>query len=188
MAGLKTTLAAAAVGYAVTMLFGATVASAKDFSCNGTLSGVIAGNVVVHSGADCMIDAATISGNVTAHLHDSTVGGNFQVSGLLEGLDVMDSVINGNVQIGNSTFGADPFTIMGNTVGGNLTFSNNTGPSDIESNVVGGNLQCENNSPPPTIAGNTAKEYEGAVRALAPSTKHDVAFRPKTARPAGVQF
>jgi hypothetical protein len=45
-------------------------------------------------------------------------------------------------------------SITGNTIGGNLEISKNTGGVSITGNTIGDNLTCKKNNPPPTGGGN----------------------------------
>src|SRR4029453_7285409 len=126
------------------------------------LTGKIVGNVVVPAGASCRIQG-TVSGNVTAltgaavgirtgstvrgnytcdnclfaDLGGSTIVGNFLISGEAEGRFINGSTIRGNLKIGSSSAGPESFSIGttgGNVIRGNLSFTNNTGPSFIVDN------------------------------------------------------
>ena len=114
-----------------------------------------------------MSTASTVSGNYTcnrcrfADLHDSTIGGNFSISGEREGSFIDGSLIKGDLQITTSSAGPESFSIASNTIGGNLSFNNNTGPSLLTDNTIAGNLACQNNTPAPASSGNTAKSMKG---------------------------
>jgi hypothetical protein len=150
------------------------------------LTGKIVGNVVVPAGASCRIqgdvtgnvtaltgaavgirDGSTIRGNYTcnsclfADLHGSTIRGNVVISGETDGSFIDGSTIKGNLQIDSSDADGDAFSIgtadLPNKISGNLSFTNNTGPSSIVNNAISGYLTCQNNAPAPVSAGNTAK-------------------------------
>ena len=158
------------------------------------LTGKIAGNVVVPAGASCRIQG-TVSGNVTAFtgaqvgirpgstvrgnytcnsclfadLHGSTIAGNVVISGETDGSFIDGSTIKGNLQIDSSDADGDSFSIgmaaLPNKIGGNLSFTNNTGPSSIVNNAIAGYLTCQNNAPPPVSSGNTAESIRGQCTA-----------------------
>jgi len=142
------------------------------FGC-GISGATITGNLIVQTNADAeVIGSTTIDGNYIcndcffADLHDSTVGGNYLISGELDGSDILGNTINGSLQITMSSADGFHFLIAGNNVGGNLTFNENTGTSTIAINTIGNNLQCQNNVPAPTSFGH-GQEPQGAVPGLA---------------------
>jgi hypothetical protein len=185
------------VALAITGVFaGATEARADDVECIGTLSGPIQGNVVVPSGAECILEGAEVFGNALAQpesmlfleesaVHgtvevkalahtgafassidgnykcddcffedviESEVGGSVQIVGADDGDFIQGSVVHGNVEIVSSSAGDFAFVIQDTTIGGDLLFQKNVGPTAIGSgggaggNMIGGDLQIfENN-------------------------------------------
>ena len=90
------------------------------------------------------------------------------ISGEAEGSFINASTIKGNLTIDSSTAGPESFSIGttgGNVIRGNLSFTNNTGPSFIVDNAISGYLACQNNVPAPESAGNTAKSFQGQCAA-----------------------
>ena len=163
---------------------------------NNPLTGKIVGNVVVPADASCRIQG-TVSGNVTAltgaavgvrtgstvrgnytcnnclfaDLGGSTIGGNVVINGEAEGSFINGSTIKGNLKIDSSSAGPESFSIGttgGNVIRGNLSFTNNTGPSFIVDNAIAGYLACQNNAPPCCELGHHRQELPGAVRSLTP--------------------
>ena len=82
----------------------APAAAAGNVTCQGVLSGSVAGNVIVPKGAECALEFADVSGNVTAQIDatvsvlGSTVGGNYTCNNC-EQAHLESSTINGNYQI-----------------------------------------------------------------------------------------
>jgi hypothetical protein len=134
----------------------------------------VSGNVTALTGAAVGIrTGSTIRGNYTcnnclfADLGGSTIGGNVVISGEAEGSFINGSTIKGNLKIDSSSAGPESFSIgttSGNVIRGNLSFTNNTGPSFIVDNRIAGYLACQNNVPAPTSSGNTAKSFQGNAR------------------------
>jgi hypothetical protein len=185
------------------LLVAATPAVADDTRCVGVFSGV-ADNIIVPSGAECVLEGAQVSGNVLAEpesmlfigpgtnirgsveakqgahtgsfqaviggsykcdncffedVVESSVGGNVDITGADDGDFIIDSQIAGNVHIEESSAGAFAFVVEGTTIGGDLKFEKNSGPTDISRNTIHGDLQIfENNvegafCPPPPPPG-----------------------------------
>ncbi len=137
-------------------------------SCNGTYSGTFNGNITVSTGQNCILQNATINGNI------QMTAGSLNLSGVL---------VNGNVQIQNGgTFSINSYTeitqnlqiqnipkgtalnlVCNSTVLQNVQIQGNgsstefgsTSASTCGGNVVVGNLQVQNNSGPTTIDNNT---------------------------------
>ena len=148
-------------------------------SCTGTMSGPITSGITVPNGGHCVLDTATVNGNVSvgkggtlamrysivggntdcilcsgANMAYSTVLGNFSVIGSPAGSSILSNLVTGNLSVLNS--GPGTFTIGSNFVNGNLTFINNKGSSSITFNTVGGILGCQVNNPAPASSGNSA--------------------------------
>jgi len=157
---------------------GAPAVHAAVTSCAGSLSGNLNGNIVVPTGASCVLSDATVTGSVQVQQNASlvvdatqqptTIGGNVQAvncaSALLEG----GVTVNGSVQIVQCSQKSG-FVGPGVKIGGNFQCTNNaggceadlgdvkggvqiqgSGASDVSLVSVGGNLQCQGNTPPPT--------------------------------------
>jgi hypothetical protein len=118
--------------------------------CTGTLASAhIPGNVVVPSGATCVLDGVYIGGNVTAqpstHL---TIGDGSIIKGNVTSVDgggevaqpavtICDSKIEGNVKITdayNAVIVGGRQSCAGNFIGGNVTLTGNTGGVYLENN------------------------------------------------------
>jgi hypothetical protein len=159
---------------------GAPAAYAADTACNGTLSGDIAGNVVVPKGASCTLFDATITGNlkisqnasltVDATQQPATIDGNLEANQCAFALLKGGVTVGGNVQIQKCTqrsgfYGSGVkihgnFNCTGNSRGceadlgavdGDVLIQSN-GPSDISLISVGGSLICQSNAPTPAHA------------------------------------
>jgi hypothetical protein len=180
-----------------------TPAVADDTRCVGAFAGV-ADNIVVPTGAECLLEGAQVTGNALAEpgsmlfigtgtnirgsveakqgahtgsfqatiggsytcdncffedVVESSVGGNVEITGADDGDFIEDSEIGGNVEIEESSAGLFAFVVTGTTIGGDLKFEKNTGPTDISRNTIHGELQIfENNvagafCPPPPPEG-----------------------------------
>lgn len=198
-------IALAAVLVLTALLVAATPAAADDTQCVGTFTGV-ADNIVVPSGATCILEGAQVNGNALAEpesmlfigpgtnirgsveakqgahtgsfqatiggsykcdncffedVVESSVGGNVEIQGSDDGDFIIESEIGGNLQIEESSAGVRgfAFVVVGTTIGGDLKFEKNTGPTDISGNTIHGDVQIfENNvagafCPPPPPEG-----------------------------------
>jgi hypothetical protein len=188
---MKRILCLGALVGSAAVLVSAPSASAGTIICNDpspiVRSGPIVGDIVVPSGGRCRLAGAQLTGNITAQvgatvgislgstvsgnyacnncrfadLHDSTIGHNFLISGEKEGSFINNSLIKGDLQIKTSSAGPESFSIDSNSIWGNLSFNNNTGPSFLMDNTIKGNLTCQNDAPAPQSSGNTAKTTKG---------------------------
>jgi hypothetical protein len=129
----------------------------QNFACVGVLPvRVVEGNVIVPTGARCVLGGSLILGNLIIEPTGSLdarvviVGGNVQGNGQSD-VAIEDSSIRGDLQL---QYGQGSYSLTRNTVGGDLQFFFNDGPSDILDNIIKGNLQCEGNNPPPGHGGN----------------------------------
>src|SRR6266566_5410548 len=114
------------------------------------IAGTVNGNVTAYKGAAVGIRKDSIvTGNYTcnsclfADLHGSTIGGNVSITKETDGSFIEGSTITGNLTIQSSDADGDSFLIgtgpngeLPNNIGGNLTFSKNTGPSSIMDNTI----------------------------------------------------
>jgi hypothetical protein len=122
------------------------------------------GNVTVQPGGSLMMNYSIATGNVdcqdcgSANLFASTALKNVSIDGASSGASVASSLVGGNLAIQNSNAGAGDEPVPGAisvltnySVGGNLTFSDNTGLSFVVGNTVGHNLDCQGNGPDPLL-------------------------------------
>ena len=133
--------------------------------CNGTVTGVISGGLVVHPGDNCNVQNATISGGIhmdggTLRVCGSTIGGGViaNVSGANSASSWIDFANFEEGCAGNTITGggfsargvqgqipgdeqAASVELEGNTIAGGLTVSNN-GLVEVESNHVSGGAHC----------------------------------------------
>jgi cytoskeletal protein CcmA (bactofilin family) len=137
---------------------------------NGSLDleGVIGGNLTVNGGSVFLGPAAQVKGTVqisqasTVTLTGAAVSGNLKIQSLSGGSQatVCGTQVKGNLQAQTN---ASPLEIggttsqgcAGNTIGGNLTVSNNTAALQVDSNTVGGNLTVDNDSAMTDVSGNS---------------------------------
>src|SRR5271170_2511446 len=126
-----------------------------DTVCNGSMTGTIAGNVVVPTGGSCTLYQANVSGNVQVSQNASltvdgleewsSIGGNVIAnacaSTLLEGA----VTVGGNVQIQHCT-GTSGFAGPGIKINGNFQCQDNSGACEATLGEVRGNAQVQNNS------------------------------------------
>jgi hypothetical protein len=196
-------IALAAVLAVTGLLVAATPAVADDTRCVGLFTSV-ADNIVVPSGAACLLEGAQVSGNVLAEpesmlfigpgtnirgsvevkqsahtgsfqaaiggsykcdncffedVAESSVGGNVEIQGADDGDFIVDSRIGGNLQIEESSAGLFAFVVERTTIGGDLKFEKNSGPTFISQNAVQGDVQIYENNvagafcPPPPPEG-----------------------------------
>jgi hypothetical protein len=153
----------------------------EDCDALDLFASAVRGNVQSkNSSAGSVMSAMDIGGDVQFEgtgqfldLVESTVGGDVQVGKtlltalpaiILEGMHLRNNQIAGNVQVVETT--ASGHEIVGNSVEDNLQFFKNHGPSDIADNTIGGNLQCKENVPPPMGGGNAAKQKEDQCATL----------------------
>jgi Tannase and feruloyl esterase len=125
-----------------------------DTACTGSMTGDIAGNVVVPVGASCTLYQANVGGNVRVSQkasltvdgleEQSSISGNVQAdqcqATLLEG----SVTVGGNVQIQHCT-GTSGFAGPGIKIRGNFQCLDNSGECEATLGEVGGNLQVDNN-------------------------------------------
>lgn len=129
------------------LLVAAPAAMADDTSCVGLLPPGVYDNVVVPSGASCMIQGAEIRGNLKA-----------EPGSLI--IDVRNSTIHGNVE--GDSFAS--FDLHGSMVGGNVTLKKFTTNVQVCATQVRKDLQVEDGQgrvelgSPPTCAANEVSE------------------------------
>lgn len=134
-------------------------------ACDGTFTGVFAGNLTVTSGQDCVFsNGATIDGNIkveggTLQLAGATVRGQVQVQGGGTVSVLASSLIEGDLQIEDVPAGDSQSKICGATIQGNLQYRNNGAPVTVgaapgcSGDSIGGNLQVDGNSASAVISG-----------------------------------
>jgi hypothetical protein len=106
----------------------------------------IRGDVRVRENAPTAAFEAEIRGSYRCErclLHDLTaakVGKHVTILGLQEGSFINDSTIGGNLTILDSEVADFAFVVSETTVGGNVLFAGNDGPTAIEDNTIAGSL------------------------------------------------
>jgi hypothetical protein len=153
----------------VLLLLPASLVSAEEQRCVGTLGAItvdnlrvpanrtcllncteVPGNIVVGRNAALVITMANVNGNIEARyargltvVGNSRVNGNIQIS-LSRGITIRNSLINGNVQLsGNRGL----LRILANQISGNVQAYNRRGRLRIAGNSINSNLQCRYNRP-----------------------------------------
>jgi hypothetical protein len=128
-------------------------ASAGDRICRGTLGAIsVDDNVRVPSGATCRLNRTRIDGNVlvsrnaTLYASRARVDGNVQAGGGATLVSVLDSTVEGSIQLKQGKRSV----LERNTVGGDIQLFSNRAASVVTANRVDGNLQCKSNRPAPT--------------------------------------
>ena len=150
-------------------------------TCNGTFTGLFAGNLTVTTGQDCAFSSgAIIEGNVhltggTLELAGATVKGQVQVQGGGTISILQSTRIQGNLQIQNLPAGSPPIRICGATIDGNLQYQNDgaaitIGGPACAGNTVQGNLQVSGNSAAIEISANTVSGNLQVQNNTGPST------------------
>jgi hypothetical protein len=111
----------------------------KAFAATGAFQSTIDGN---YKCDDCFFEDVI----------ESEVGGSVQIVGADDGDFIQSSVVHGNVEIVESRAGAFAFIIQDTTIGGDLLFAKNSGPTaigsggDLGGNTIGGDLQIYDNN------------------------------------------
>jgi hypothetical protein len=159
------------------------VAPSSADTCNGTFTGLFAGNLTVTTGQDCVFSGgATVEGNIhvtggTLELSAATVKGQVQVQGGGTVSILQSTHIEGNLQIQNLPAGSTQIQICGATVDGNLQYQNNGavvtigGDPACAGNTIGRNLQISGNSAPAQVIGNTVGGNLQVQNNTGPSTQ-----------------
>jgi hypothetical protein len=152
------------VGGSIRALTGSTLdIFTKNFEIGGAVRAQGADSVVLApvpwTGASAAIgDLVTVLWTENVWVGGAEVGGNVRVvgSGNSYGVQVGGNDVDGSIVVINSAATAPPvptvFAIFGNTVAGDVVFSNNDTTGTIEppligSNTIGGSLVCWNNVP-----------------------------------------
>ena len=129
--------------------------------CNGTISGKVAGGVIVNG--FCMLDGANVSGGVQVNSGavliacGSTINGGIEANGaagLLIGPEEIacdGDVINGGVSISNTGPGVFPspapsIAVENSTISGAVHLTGNQGPIAVAFDTIRGGLFCSNNT------------------------------------------
>lgn len=149
---------------------------ATGASGTGTFQATIAGDVVHTDGGDVIIAESRIGGTV---LIERNNGGELNVGSTTIGQDIVfaDNTLRpggaqGFFKVNNNTVGRDveflrnsgPSGLLTNNVGRNVEFLYNSGASTILDNHAGKHLVCRYNDPAPVVAGNTAQNSKGQCR------------------------
>jgi hypothetical protein len=156
-------------------------ALADDVVCEGTVPPLVRGNLVVPSGATCVLAGHSITGNVFVRpdarlsAEGIRVGGNVQAEGpvavsirsgsIISGdvqaikgtgseVELLDSLLRGDVELTDNHQGR--VSVEFNTVQGNLKVEKSSADLfEIRRNFVEGDLQFFTNTGPSEILGNT---------------------------------
>ena len=158
---------------------GAPAAHADDYQCVGRAGPITVDNVVVPSGAQCVLDGTQVLGNVktepggdlsmgganvhgnvqvtsgsTAGAVSSTIGGDYQCDGCFI-LVLIESSVGGSVQVTGAESHA---VIFASSVAGDVEIVD-SGPAEgffaIATTIIGGNMKYEKNAGSIEILANT---------------------------------
>ncbi len=157
-----------AVGFVALMGFGVALSPSPARAateCNGTVTGMSSGGLVVHPGDACDVENATVSGGIrmdggSLTVCNSTVSGGLQVAvtgansasawvnvGNIDSVNCVGNKLTGGVHV-SGVQGSIPGDEQGssvefehNTINGGFTVANN-GLVEIESNTVSGGATC----------------------------------------------
>ncbi len=130
--------------------------------CSGVYSGIHGGPIVVLPSTLCEFSNSEIDGNVemsggTLVLSNTVVTGNIQMTGASTFSMSLSTVIQGNLQVQNTSLSTAPDVVCGATINGNLQFLDSATGIDLGSltvcpgNTIGGSLQVQDNSGPVQI-------------------------------------
>jgi len=131
------------------------LAYADNTECTGTLTGTY-DNVVVPSGADCVLSGAHVIHNVrvesgasllaTIGLGSTTIGGNVHGIHSKFVLLVFQTQVGGNLHVHGGDAGTTSGFDIGVTIGGNATIELNAGRTFVDAATVGGQLNVWRNT------------------------------------------
>ncbi|MBX2821088.1 MAG: hypothetical protein KTR29_15440 [Rhodothermaceae bacterium] len=161
----------------------ATQINRDEVICDGLVGGDTYENLEVPEGATCMLQGATIrgnlvinaaaivtasgidvGGNIQAQEADSiTVNGNSVVGGNIQlsqgaAVEIEETMIDGDLQL---ELNSGMVMAMRTVIGGNMQVVQNLGGVALNDNEIAENMQCVGNNPMPTGAGNNAGSKEG---------------------------
>lgn len=153
---------------------GLTGAPPTGSACTGVGPGGVSGNLVVSQNQICILSSGVVTGNVTANggylsVKNVTIKGSLSI-GPSASFSIVDSTVNGNVNVsalrpsallspicntqigGNLTLQANNAQINiggpqcgGNKVSGNASFTGNDGPIEVYGNRITGSLTASGN-------------------------------------------
>jgi hypothetical protein len=149
----------------------ASLVSAEELTCRGSLGAVTVDNLRVPRNATCRLTGTKVQGTIKVGLGATliatriTVIGNIQAAGA-KAVNVSVSSVGGSLQIvqggaskiykvrikGDILFDSNIRLLSStyNKVGGNVQVFQNTGAVTVSYNTINGNLQCKQNRPAPT--------------------------------------
>ncbi len=128
--------------------------AAASTMCSGTLTGAIAGNVIVPAGASCTLYQANVAGNVLVSQNASLlVNGQeewSQIAGTVTATQCASALLEGSVTVGKNVViqgcaGTSGFSGPGIKIRGNFLCQNNQGACEATLGEVDGNAQILNN-------------------------------------------
>lgn len=145
-----------------------TPAHADDRRCSGTIRGAsIDGDVVVPSGATCVLIGTRVDGSVKVYRNAKLVAKGVRVNGNVQAeshrrVEILTrvkgdrrirSVVGGSIQLKQGGGGE----IRRVRVDSDIQLFSNDGRFVVRRNTVDGNLQCKSNSPRPVGGGNVVE-------------------------------
>jgi hypothetical protein len=105
---------------------------AKELAATGSFQASIRGN---YKCDNCFFE----------DVEETFVGGNVEIVGTDDGDFIIANTIAGNLEIVNSVAGNFAFIVAANTIGGDVKFEKNTGPTLIADNAIAGDLRIFEN-------------------------------------------
>jgi|GEM_PF-2333044 len=161
----------------------ATQINRDEVVCDGLVGGDTYENLEVPEGATCMLQGATIRGNLVINSAAIVTANGIEVGGNIQAQEADSIIVNGNsvvggniqlsqgvaVEIEETTIDGDlqlelnsgMVMTMRSVVGGNMQIVQNLGGVALNDNEIAENMQCVGNNPMPTGAGNNAGSKEG---------------------------
>jgi hypothetical protein len=149
----------------ITSLAAAPAALAGDVECRGTLTGAVAGNVIVPDEAACTLSGTVIDGSITVKSRATLDAQGIETTGGIQAESPLHILVRQS-QIGNNLSVAkagEPVLrqpedsrveLLGNSIKGDIALKESESTMDIAGNTTGGSIQVEKNRGPIDISGN----------------------------------
>ena len=164
-------------------------ALAEATRCRGALGAVTVDDLLVPSGATCILDGTIVRGNISVRSGATLDATGVSVRGNIHSDEHAAVSVDGASKVGGSIQlrRGGAFNILDTAVGGDIQVDENRGASSLDANTVGddvhvirhrdgvtvtnnqidGNLQCRDNVPAPTGGGNVVEgNVDGQCRRL----------------------
>ena len=164
-------------------------ALAEATRCRGALGAVTVDDLLVPSGATCILDGTIVRGNISVRSGATLDATRVSVRGNIQSDEHAAVGVDGASKVGGSIQlrRGGAFSILDTAVGGDIQVDENRGASSLDANTVGddvhvirhrdgvtitnnqidGNLQCRDNVPAPVGGGNVVEgNVDGQCRRL----------------------